>query len=91
MWSVTDGVYDFLSELGLSFLDCCHYHVSDTFDQPGTVMGGGRSRQAFYALIILFLRQLTPETLAWTGRRPLLAGYQTSKNSNLKIGNSKLV
>jgi len=42
------------------------------FDWFEPVMGGGRSRQAFYALIVLFLRQLTHKTLAWTSRRPLL-------------------
>jgi len=36
------------------------------------VMGSGRSRQAFYALIVLKTRQLTRKTLAWTGRCPLL-------------------
>ena len=35
-------------------------------------MGDGRSRQAFYTLIALFIRQLTRKTLAGTGRRPLL-------------------
>jgi len=46
----------------------------DRQGHPGTVMGGGRSRQAFYALIVLKTRQLTRKTLAWTGRHPLLSG-----------------
>ena len=39
---------------------------------PRPVKGCGRSRQAFYALNDLFLRQLACKTLAWTGRSPLL-------------------
>jgi len=45
-----------------------------TQEDPPPVMGSGRSRQAFYALIVLKTRQLTGKTLAWTGRRPLLCG-----------------
>ena len=50
-------------------------HDDDRDTQLGSVMGGGRSRQAFYALIVLKTRQLTRKTLAWTGRHPLLVGF----------------
>jgi hypothetical protein len=37
-----------------------------------SVKGCGRSRQAFYTLIVLKTSHLTRKTLAWTGRSPLL-------------------
>jgi len=57
-----------------------------------SVKGCGRSRQAFYTLTDLFLRQLACKTLAWTGRSPLLAvigSSSTWKEQQLELYNAK--